>query len=297
MASASSKNTVTVLAILVVVLLGAVGFLTYKVLNPNPDIVMESPEYMQLENEKDSMENEFENLIAEYEAMKTSNDTLNAKLVAEQQKIETMMQEMKKVKVSNSYKLKQYEQELTTLRKIMRGYIVQLDSLNTLNQELIAENTQVKQEYSRIKNESEELANTNEQLNSKVSEASRLTAQGFTLVPLSDRDKVTSKADKLMKFKVCFTINANNVAEPGFKNIYLRVSDPGGRIMAPSATNLFNFNGKELIYSAKQRIEYNNKAMDACAYWTNDRDLTAGKYAVDVFIESYLVGSVTVFLN
>lgn len=247
--------------------------------------------------QKDSVEQALNNLLVEYDALKTNNDTLNARLEEEQERVKEVMEEIKNVKASEAYKIKQYKQELETLRKIMRSYVVQIDSLNQSNEKLRAENQEVKEKYQQVRNESEQLADQNEELNTKVEQASTLSARGISGVVLSDHGRGTSKASKAFKFKICFTINENPIAEAGLKVAYIRVADPQGRILTESASNLFEYDGKTLAYSAKRTIEYANEDLNTCVYWTNTGDLVEGKYTIDLFIEETMLGTAVLVLR
>ena len=106
-----------------------------------------------LTEEKDSLTRELQNLIYEYDTLKTSNDSLNLKLQEEQNKINMLL----RVQASNVQKITLYKKELSTLRQVMKSYIVQIDSLNTLNKELAAENIQVKHDLQTVQKDKEEL--------------------------------------------------------------------------------------------------------------------------------------------
>lgn len=93
-----------------------------------------------LTDEKDSLVNELSNLMFQYDTLKTNNVSLNAKLEAEQNKIKSLLT----IQTSNAQKIRLYKKELATLRKVMKSYIVQIDSLNTKNIQLTTENIEVR---------------------------------------------------------------------------------------------------------------------------------------------------------
>ena len=87
----------------------------------------------QLTQEKDSIEANLTRMVSEYKNLKTSNDTINTQLLGERAKVEGLLGELRRVKSVNYEQIKQYQSELGTLRAVMRSYITQIDSLNTLS--------------------------------------------------------------------------------------------------------------------------------------------------------------------
>ncbi len=128
-------------------------------------------------------------MLDQYDNLQTTNDTLNNQLYSERQKIEKLIKDIKNVKAYNSQQISEYKKEVETLRKIMRSYIVQIDSLYTQNNELIAENKQVKYEYSMVIDENENLASKNDSLAGTVEKAQVLKALNISIAGLNVRGK------------------------------------------------------------------------------------------------------------
>ena len=82
--------------------------------------------------EKEQLTDEYAELSLQYEGYKFSvgNDSLVALLTTEQMKVQRLMEELRTVKATNTRRITELKRELETLRKIMRGYVVQIDSLN-----------------------------------------------------------------------------------------------------------------------------------------------------------------------
>jgi len=247
--------------------------------------------------EKQKISNELKKLLVEYDGLKTSNDTLNAKLENEQKRIKQLMDELRYVKVSNATKIKQYEKELKTLRKIMRSYIVQIDSLYTKNQELIKENAQVKNEYRIVISENQELNTQKDSLETTVKKAAELKALNLIATGINKRGKKTNRISKLDKIKVCFTIDENVIAPRGEKWVYIRIAKPDKYVLHESENDLFTFEGKEIAYSAKRIVNYQGDVTDMCIYWKKNETLIPGLYYVDVFADGALIGTTAFTLN
>ncbi len=235
--------------------------------------------------EKEYIQNQLDDMMEGYDALKIDNDTLNQKINEQKEKILQLKNELAHNKKVSYYQIMQYQKELETMRKIMKSYIVQIDSLNTLNQNLIVENEQVKTYYNTEKNKNQELSQKNNELTQKVDLAKEIRVFNMNILGLNKKGKPNTKAKKINKIQVCFVLGENKVVSPGIKTIYLRIARPDGSIISSSEYDLFDFEGNKIVYTDKRDIEYNNKDTDVCVYWVNNNgeELIPGTYYVDIF--------------
>src|SRR5450759_5113261 len=133
-----------------------------------------------LTQEKDSLANELRHMVVAYDTLKSNNDTLNAGLQKQKNKIVQLLS----INGSNVTLIKKYKSEITTMREIMKSYIVQIDSLNTKNKMLASENTEIKQQITQVRNTNTELSKVKEELSTKVEVASVIQAKDITAVSL-----------------------------------------------------------------------------------------------------------------
>ena len=98
------------------------------------------------ELDKKEMENEYQQFARQYSEMKTqiTNDSIIAQLTAEQEKTQRLLDELRNVKSNDAREIARLKKELATVRAVLRSYVLEIDSLNRLNQNLTAENTRVK---------------------------------------------------------------------------------------------------------------------------------------------------------
>jgi Tfp pilus assembly protein PilN len=277
---------IAALAVLIVVM----GIFLYKF---SSDLKKTEEANMLLKEQKVELEAKLNGLIVEYDSLMTTNDSINELLAVEQEKIRRLL----KYRASDATKIKMYTKELETLRSVMRSYIVQIDSLNMRNQELTAENIQVRTRLREVETDRDELSKQTELLSSQVQLASVLTAKNIVVSPLNKKSKIKDKVSKVEKIKVCFTIRENSVAEPGPRNVYLRIIRPDDVVLASDADNLFEYNGEMIIYSAVRELEYENKDIDMCIYWDNAETLIPGIYTVILYAEGYEIGYTTFALK
>ena len=104
-----------------------------------------------LQSDRDSIQNDLGRLMTDFDNLQVTNDSISAGLTIERDRADSLMTRLKKERSWNLAKIKQYEKEVGTLRTIMKGYIRQIDSLNTLNKKLISENVGYRKEISSAK--------------------------------------------------------------------------------------------------------------------------------------------------
>ena len=280
-----SNKGLTILLIIVIIALGATIAVLFSKINQQKDAAQEVQTI--LEGEKENLQTELTNLIGEYDNLKGNNDTLNKQIGEQQEKIKKLL----RYQASNIELIGKYKKELSTLRDVLKSYIAQVDSLNTRNQQLVSENVKVKTNLEQARSENTKISEEKDQLNTQVQKAAVITTSNIVITPLDKKGKDASRISKTLKLKVCFTLRENAIAKAGNKDIYVRITNPAGSVIAYSETEVFNFQGQSIVYSAKRQIEYENKDIDVCIFWDNNNQLTLGEYTIDLFTEGNLIGS------
>ena len=283
-------NKKTLLVVAVSILVIAFIGITYLLLaekQTNRELVQE------FQLEKEDLESEYTQFAQQYDELKmtVSNDSLATLLDREQMKTQRLLEELRTVKSSNATEIRRLKQELATLRKIMIGYINQIDSLNRLTvqqKQVIAEVTQKYNDASRqINNLSEEKKG----LNKKVTLAAQLDATNIWIDPRNKRDKKAKKVKDVVKFAIGFTIVKNITAETGERTLYIRITKPDNDVLTKNAGNTFSYENRTLGYSIKKYIEYKGEEMPITLFWNVEEFLYAGTYRVDIFADGILIGS------
>lgn len=295
--SAPRKKMDLIYFIVILILLVSNGFFAYKFYTMRKEKVFVEVELKDTGAEKANLEKEFNDMLAQYDALKTDNSKISSELEEEKTKIKEMLDEIKNLKSANYYQISQYKKELGTLREIMRSYIVQIDSLNTRNKLLVEENKQVKTDFQKVKSEKETLQVKTDDLSQKVDVASALRAISISPLPVNEKGKEVTKAKKVIRIKVCFTLTENAIAKTGNRIVYLRIARPDKEILPNTEGGMFDYEGNQILYSAKREIDYQNKDVDMCVYWANTGNLTEGVYTVDLFSEGKQIGTATFALK
>ena len=248
----------------------------------------------ELSAEKDSIRGELQEIRVGYDSLKTDSDTLREQLDQEKERIDGLLSEIRQVKATNYTRIKELKDEVQTLRKVAKSYVRQIDSLNRANKELTAENRRVREQIQQVKQNKEQLELEKDSLTETVNKAKILRAENLTAIPVNERDKEKHKADKISKVKICCTIEENVVAEPGSREAYIRIAaPPDDFILTNSEDNLFDFNGKKIVYSARRAFEFTGEAQDLCIYFDSKGELKPGEYDVYIFADGHEIGKTT----
>jgi Tfp pilus assembly protein PilN len=246
-----------------------------------------------LTQEKDSLANELRHMVVAYDTLKTNNDTLNAGLQKQKDKIIQLLS----INASNAQLIKKYKNEIKTMREIMKSYIVQIDSLNTRNSLLASENKEIKQQITQVRNTNSELSKVKEELSSKVEVASIIQAKNILAVSLNKKRKETTRIGSLDKLRICFTLRENPLAKPGQKDVYMRVIRPDSLVVTSSPDNLFEYKGNKIIYSANRQVDYMNQDIEVCIFMDNKGDFIIGNYSVELYLDDNIIGRTNFMLS
>ncbi len=243
------------------------------------------------ELDKREMENQYAEFATQYGELKrgVKDDSLVAKLNAEQERAEALLKELKNVKASSSAEILRLKKELATVRAVLRDYIRQVDSLQRINQALIGERDQARADAERTRAENTNIHAENATLNEKVAIAAQLNATGVSVSPLKKNGKPAKKSKDIVRFAVSFTITRNVTASAGNRTIYVRLLKPNQQVAGHSGS--FNYENKSIGYSAARTIEYNGQEQRVTVYVPISEYLGGGKYSAYIFADGQMIGS------
>lgn len=243
------------------------------------------------ELDKKEMENQYAEFATQYGELKKSvkDDSLVAKLNAEQERAESLLKELQNVKASSSAEILRLKRELATVRAVLRDYIRQVDSLQQLNQALIGERDQARAEANRTREENNTIHAQNSALNEKVAIAAQLNATGVSVSPLKKNGKAAKKSKDVTRFAVSFTITRNVTAAAGNRTVYVRLLKPNQQVAGQSGS--FRYENKSIGFSASRTIEYNGQEQHITVYVPVSEYLGAGTYSAYIFADGQMIGS------
>lgn len=248
-----------------------------------------------IEEERRALEAEYANLAFEYDQFEGSkmyinNDTLIKQLENEKLKVQRLLEELRTTKASNAQRINELKKELSTLRSVMKGYLIQIDSLNSLNQKLEKENKIVNTKYQEAAKTASLLQKDKEELTHQVTLASKLDAVAIAVKTLNKRNKETSKIDRIENIQINFLIAKNITAKPGERYVYIRIVKPDNDVLVKNIDNVFSYEDSEINYSMKKLIAYDSEETAVDMYWKVEEFLTPGTYKIEIFADGDLIG-------
>ncbi len=276
------------LIIIIILLLVIVGGLTYYSFQQRN----ENKEMAQLfALDKQEMENEYNSFATQYDELQVqiNNDSLKQKLESEKLKTQRLLEELRQVKTTDAAEIARLKKELKTVRAVLRTYIIQIDSLNRLNEVLTNENKEVKMKYSEATSQINSLSQEKKNLNQKVTLAAQLDATNISISAKNKRGKETDKVSNVKKLAISFSIVKNITAETGERTLYIRIAKPDNDILS-NGNSTFTYENRSLDYSIKKYIEYTGEEQNVTVYWDVQEYLPAGTYNVYIFAEGNMIG-------
>ena len=280
------------IAAVVVVILAMAGIMVYLLLN-NRNLEQEKMEMLELaELDKQEMENDYERLTLQYTEMMNSinNDSIIAQLTQEQMRAQQLLEELKNVRAADAREITRLKKELATVREVLRSYIRQVDSLNQVNQSLMAENDRVKDQLAQSNQANEGLRMEKQNLTEKVAIAAQLDATGINMSLLNKRQKTAKKIKDCKTIQVGFNIARNVTAQTGNRTLYVRIQTPAGQVLTAGT---FPYENRQLEYSMKKVVEYTGEEVNVQTYWQVSEFLEAGQYRVSIFADGNMIGTRT----
>ena len=267
------KVTVIILSVVAVVLAGVFAYVWVDRQKMIDDLTID----------KQNLTNELIELQGEYSQLSSDNDSLNVQLDREREKVDQLLERIKQTDAANRSKIRQYEKELGTLRSIMKHYIFQIDSLNTLNIALRKDaelaRAEAAKEYAKL-----------------VEQGSEIKGRGINIVGINASNKETDRSSRIKKLRTCLSLIENSIAPKGPMRVYIRVKGPDGILMTSDQQRIFEMNGEQLVYSESREVDYQGAEVEVCIYFASEQ-FTKGVYTVEAYTSSGLLGTGDILLR
>lgn len=272
------------IAAVLAVVLAYVWFTNYKLVG-------------QLNEEKEELTQQMISLREDYDTLSSDYDEINAQLDSSREQVNQLIERLKETEARDRAKIRKYEKELGTLRSIMRNYIVQIDSLNTLNKKLTADAAAARREAEVSKARSEELSQKVEHLSGQVAAGSVIKARGLVIEPYDGSGKVNERSSRVVKMLTSLTLIENDLAPKGPVRVYIRVKDPSGVLLTNASSRNFTCGGEPMMASASREVDYQGSEVDLSIYLNDISSYQKGIYTVEAYTSQTKLGSAEVLLR
>ena len=277
----SLKKVMYALIAVAVLLAGALAYIWYQKSSLVKDLTIEKEE---LTEQMIALQNDYATLSSDY-------DDINLQLDSSRLEVQMLIEKITKTEATNRSKIRQYEKELGTLRSIMRNYIVQIDSLNTLNKQLTADAAAARREAAESRRRQQELSKTVEDLSGQVAAGSVIKARGIRIEAYNASDKVTDRSSRVVRLLTTLSLVENDLAPKGPVRVYIRVKGPDGILLTNDSQRTFEVNGEPMICSASREVDYQGKEVELSIYLNDITGYVKGIYTVEAYTEQTRLGS------
>lgn len=247
-------------------------------------------------NMSNDIKQDFQNMLDTYDALIEKDASKADSLNMQKDKIKGLMNELKNSKNMSARRIAQMTREIGTLRSIMKSYVVQIDSLNTLNLKLHSDLDQTTTQLTTTTSERDQYKQEAETNAEKVKTGQKLSAFGFSSVGLhmkvNNTTEVTNKARNCIQIRSSFTISENPLTSPGNKMVYMQVTDPDGKVLQSRSGNTFQSDQGSIAYSDKKEIDYKNERIDLSIFYDlQNKEALKGNYKVRIFCDGLQIGT------
>lgn len=253
--------------------------------------------------ERDNVKSDLLLLQRDYEGIKAKDAAMQLEIDANKERIAELIKEAEKHK-GDAYVIAQLRKETETLRAIMKGFVRTIDSLNTLNINLVAEKKTVLKQLGVEKEKQTTLIKEKDELKSAIAKGSVLScfnvsAKAVTYKRGGKKESETTKARKAQKIKVSFSLGENKIARPGEKTVYIRIMTPDGKEMAKNYDDnyKFTFNKSTGYYAGKETLNYANVEISGVTYCEGMDELIPGNYLIEITCDGVVIGNTSLKLD
>ena len=295
------KNTTWIYSVIAILVAAIIGLLIWMFTLKGDLSALEAEKELQ----RADFQAEVDSLMRVHNELKDSYGELSLELAEKDSIIQADAVEIKKL-LDSQWDYNRIKKKVSALQVISQKYVRQMDSLYTVNRELVAENERIREEYQGEVRKNNNLTRQAEELTGKVNLASTMKIYNFKANAVRFKggrtETETDKASKAERIKIDFTLAQNDLAQAGTKIFYIRIADPTKAIISKGKGDEYAFesNGETLQYTEKVSVNYDNKDAAVRAYYIkpSEFEMMPGYYFIDVYEQSgKLVGQTSLELR
>lgn len=288
-----SKNIIIIVLILLVIISGIKLYFDYvDRTKKTEEILLLSTENNDLNKRLDSVTFQLDLRIKEIE--KLGGDVQALEAVRDQ-----LIAERNSTRQRSTSEIAALNGKLNNLNGMIAQKDQEILELRAANQQLFAENQDLKSTQAEIEEEVIQLNMQKQDLQAKVDVASMLKAENINIAAVNSRGKERIETTKdfknrqIERLKISFNLADNKVAEKGPRNIYVQVLDANSQPIFDVAkgSGTFMINGAEQFYTVKQDIIFNNLQQELTFYYEKGSNYASGNHEVRIFADNYLIGT------
>jgi cell division protein FtsB len=252
-----------------------------------------------LEQQKEDIQGELEELIANYDEIIQENELKDKDLLAARERISVLLDSVKGAE-ANVALIERYKAEVGRLKQERKVLFRRADSLIAVNQRLLVERDSTTTVLSNTYKVVDSVNKMNTEMSETIKKGSVVNAvdlRGEAVIVRSSGKVVdTRRSSRADKVRACFTLTPNSIADRGDRVLYVQVINPRNNLLGDKET--MQFEDGVLNYSGKTKVYYENEELDVCVLVNaTEENLIEGRYTINVFDGSKQIATTTMELK
>ena len=246
-----------------------------------------------LQEQKDDIEGDLEELIANYDEVIQENEIKDEELLEARERISVLLDSVKDAE-ANVDLIRRYKIEIGKLKDERVLMFKKADSLIAANELLAAERDNTYIELNETIKVVDSVTQENEAMAETIKKGSVVNAVGLTpsavIIRKSGKIVDTKRASRADKVRACFALTPNTIAQKGDRLLYVQVINPKNNLLGEKEE--LEFDNGTLSYSASTKVFYENEELDVCVMVdAKEGDIVSGRYTINVFDGPNLVAT------
>ncbi len=212
-------------------------------------------------------------------------------------KVKAQLEKEKEAIRNNSNReIRQLRSRVEGYRELLVAQDEQIAKLQAINEQLLTENTGLKEEKNQLTASIRDLNQSKNQLEEKVALASQLKIENMVIAAVNSRGKEfvgEFKQRQIESIKITFNIAENKVAPVDGKDVLIRVIAPDGNVLfdVTKGSGSFMFENRDIYFTAKQQILFDNSRQKLSFLYNKGSEYAEGIHKVEVYTDGYLMGA------
>ena len=295
---AKKSNLVYFLIVVVLALLGTNAYLYFQKNKSEERLITQSVDDNKiLVSTQTRLKSSLDSLTTQLDSANSGKHRMSQELQAKDVQLKAKISELRKALANghlNVAQLNAAKEDIKQLRYFVTKYTADIEELKQQNATLTTERDTLKTNLATVNQKATTLQQQNQDLSTKVKTAAAIKSSSVEItaykIKRSGKEVDVTRASTAKKIKINFTVTANELAERGFHDIYLRVIDPTGNLVTSPESSTFNINGQDLQYTYKSAIDFKNDSSSYAIDWVNPAEFQKGTYAVVLYADGYQMG-------
>lgn len=255
--------------------------------------------------QREELQREVDRAEAELDNVKNTNlEGIPEDILKEEQSARAVISDLRVQLDDVNFTEKQIQDVKKVIQNLKERVTVIKDDTNELrlqNELLRAENEALSNAVEEKSSALKDLHEHTEDLNRKVSVASSVKVSNIFMNGVKENRKglyeIDSRARRIDKLQIKFTIADNELAKEGMKDVYVRVIDPEGNLIANSSNIFYVKSNSKLQYTFKERISFTNNGEEYEFLWSDDNKFKKGAYTVLLYADGAIMGRSSIILK